>query len=130
MLGRRAREGGGRYGAGMIVDDLTVDRSTFEDRTGWRLEPEGACKGEICVPLAEPVEGPTVQVDALADRLGLALVHDAEFGLWALGPETMGSRALATATAPNLTLPTLDGDRFELSSLRGSKVVLVAWSPY
>jgi peroxiredoxin len=50
--------------------------------------------------------------------------------MWALGPETLGGRALATAEAPNLTLPDLDGNEFELASLRGNKVLLVAWSPY
>lgn len=114
----------------MIVDDLTVDRSAFEARTGWQFKPEGACKGEICVPLTDSVDGPTIQLDAVADRLGLSLVHDADVGLWAVGPETIGSRALATAEAPNLTLTDLDGSTFELASLRGKKVFLYAWSPY
>lgn len=114
----------------MLTDALTVEREVFEARTGWKFEPQGACKGDVCVPLAEPVEGPTIRIDTIADQLGLALVHDADFGLWAVGPETIGSRALATATAPNLVLPDLDGSTFELASLRGSKVVLVAWSPY
>ena len=39
-------------------------------------------------------------------------------------------RDSATVEAPNLTLPDLDGNTFELSSLRGKKVILVAWSPY
>ena len=57
-------------------------------------------------------------------------MHDEDHGLWALGPESIGSRVLSTAEAPNVTLPTLDGDTFELRSLRGKKVILVAWSPY
>lgn len=114
----------------MITDTLTVDRTKFEERTGWKLKPEGACKGDICIPLQEPVNGDAVELQSLADQLGLPLVHDADHGLWALGPESIGSRALATVEAPNLTLPTLDGDTFELDSLRGKKVVLVAWSPY
>lgn len=114
----------------MITDSLIVDRSAFEARTGWELKPEGACKGEVCVPLADPPEGSQIDVAALAEQMGLPLVEEAEHGLWALGPETIGSRALATAEAPNLTLPDLDGSTFELRSLRGSKVFLYAWSPY
>jgi len=114
----------------MIVDDLTVVRRAFEARTGWQLKPEGACKGEICIPLAEPTVGETIQLDVIADQLGLALVHDPGAGLWATGPETIGSRALTTAQAPNLTLPDLDGSIFELASLRGKKVFLYAWAPY
>ena len=65
-----------------------------------------------------------------AERLGMAIVHDADAGLWAVGPESLGGRTLASAAAPDLVLPDLDGDEFHLSSLRGKKVVLVAWAPY
>lgn len=114
----------------MITDSLIVDRAAFEHRTGWQLKPEGACKGDVCVPLTNPPEGEQIDVESLAAEIGLPLVHDAENGLWALGPEAIGSRALATAEAPNLTLPDLDGNVFELASLRGQKVLMVAWSPY
>jgi peroxiredoxin len=50
--------------------------------------------------------------------------------MWALGPATIGSRALASAEAPDLKLPDLDGNLFSLSSLRGQKVLLYAWAPY
>lgn len=115
----------------MISDSLAVDRQDFERRTGWELKPEGACKGEVCIPFRDgEAPGATVQLDDIAEQIGMSLVHDADAGLWALGPETLGGRALATAVAPNLTLPDLDGNPFELSSLRGKKVLLVAWSPY
>ena len=114
----------------MITKTLTVSRADFERRTGWQLKPEGACKGDICVPLADNSDGEVVDLASLADQLNMPLVHDEAHGIWALGPESIGSRALSTVEAPNLTLPTLDGDIFELHSLRGKKVVLVAWSPY
>jgi len=114
----------------MITETLTVRRADFEERTGWQLKPEGACKGDICVPLSSQPEGDTIALDSIAEQLNLPLVHDEANGLWALGPESIGSRALSTVEAANLTLPTLDGDTFELNSLRGKKVVLVAWSPY
>jgi peroxiredoxin len=50
--------------------------------------------------------------------------------MWALGPESIGSRALSSAEAPNLRLPDLEGNEFELSSLRGQKIVVYAWAPY
>ncbi len=114
----------------MITETLSVSRADFEKRTGWQLKPEGACKGDICVPLAEQTQGESVDLATLADQLNMPLVHDEAHGVWALGPESIGSRALSTVEAPNLTLPTLDGETFELRSLRGKKVVLVAWSPY
>lgn len=114
----------------MITETLTVGRADFESRTGWQLKPEGACKGEICVPLADNPQGDTVDLTSLAPQLNMPLVQDETHGVWALGPESIGSRVLSTAEAPNLTLPTLDGETFELHSLRGKKVILVAWSPY
>jgi len=60
----------------------------------------------------------------------LSLVEDRQHGLWALGPESIGGRALTTAEAPELALPDLDGNEFRLSSLRGQKVLVYAWAPY
>lgn len=113
----------------MILDDLNIDRATFEAGTGWQLKPEGACKGDVCIPLnAQP--GAHVDVVALAEQMGLPLVEDPEHGLWALGPESIGGRALTTAEAPDLCLRDLDGREFHLSSLRGQKIVVYAWAPY
>src|SRR3954451_13338535 len=109
----------------MILDTLDVDAATFERGTGWAIKRQGACKGEVCVPL--PGE---FSVAGTADRLGMALVTDEATGLTAIGPESLGGRALVSAEAPELVLPDLDGNEFRLSSLRGQKVVLVAWAPY
>ena len=103
----------------------------FEAESGWALKPQGACRGDVCVPLpADAVQDDVVDVRAVAERLGMPLVHDADAGLWALGPETLSGRALPTAVAPDLALPMLDGTEFRLSSLHGRKVVMVAWAPY
>ena len=108
-----------------------VSPEALRARTGWAIKPEGACKGEACVPLRDGVlQGGRVDLRAFAERLGMPLVHDAEHGLWALGPESLGGRALTTATAPELVLPDLDGKPFALSSLRGRKVVLTAWASW
>ena len=112
----------------MIIERLDeIGPKLFEERTGWEIKPEGACKGEVCVPLAG---GGFDLLDA-ANRLGMAVVKDEDAGLWALGPETIGGRSLAAAEAPELVLPdVLTGSLFHLSSLRGRKVVLAAWAPY
>jgi len=110
----------------MILHDLDVTAQQFEAHTGWAIKAEGACKAELCVPLG----GAAFDLEAVADKLGMPLVQDAERALWALGPSSLGGRALTTAEAPELVLPDLDGRPFALSSLRGQKVVLVAWAPY
>src|SRR4051794_2639468 len=117
----------------MITTELRVPTDTFEAATGWQLKPEGACKGEMCVPLppdAGDRDAGTVDVEAVAERLGMPVVRDDARNLYGIGPESIAGRALSTAVAPELVLPDLDGKEFRLSSLRGQKVLLVAWAPY
>ena len=117
----------------MILTSLTVDADELEARTGWAIKPEGACKGEVCVPLPDGAStGSAVDARRLAERLGMPLVHDDEHDLWSLGPDTgVTGRALTTAVAPELVLPDLRNDKpFALSSLRGQKVLLVAWASW
>ncbi len=118
----------------MILQEPSIDSDAYSTASGWEFKPEGACKGSVCVPLAPGVRdsaGPG-RFDAakLAEALQLPLVHDQAAGVWALGPEALGGRTLASAIAPELVLPTLNGDEFKLSSLRGKKVLLLAWAPY
>jgi hypothetical protein len=111
----------------VIVDSPDVSAEQFASGTGWHIKPEGACKGEVCVPLGQPGG---FDLLATAERLRMAVVHDEQAGLWAIGPETLGERALVSAQAPELVLDDLEGRPFALSSLRGQKVLLVSWAPY
>jgi hypothetical protein len=113
----------------MLLTTGSVDREAFERGTGWALKPEGACRGDVCVPLPPGSADGTIDVPAVAERLGMPLVRHSD-DLAALGPASLGGRVLASAEAPELVLPDLDGRPFDLASLRGKKVVLVAWSPY
>jgi hypothetical protein len=112
----------------VILDQLEVTPDELRSRTGWEVRPEGACKGDRCVPLPDGV-GDLIDVGVFAERLGMALVHDEPHGLWALGPES-GGRALLSAELPEISLPDRHGDPFSLSSLRGTKVLLVAWASW
>ena len=118
----------------MILETLEIDPTELERRTGWQIKPQGACKGDRCVPLPAPAPAAaaaTDRIDArlLSERLGMPIVRDEPSGLWCLGPEA-GGRALADVRAPDLVLPDIDGREFRLRSLRGSKVLLVAWASW
>lgn len=113
----------------MLLRSLKIPKSEFEAGTGWQLKPEGACQGDVCIPLSRPAGDP-VDVEQVAKDIGMPLAAAPAQGLWALGPAVVGSRALATAQAPDLRLPDLNGKEFRLSSLRGQKVLLFAWAPY
>jgi hypothetical protein len=108
----------------MILARLDEAPAELARRTGWMIKPEGACRGEVCVPLPEPFD-----VRELAERLGMALEHDDAHGVWALGPES-GGRALQSARLRDIVLPDRHGEDFALRSLRGTKVFMIAWASW
>jgi hypothetical protein len=113
----------------MILKDLHVGRTAFEAETGWILKPQGACRGEVCVPLStQPAE--MVDVAAIAKALHMPLIEDAEIGLWALGPANLNGKALVTAQAPDMVLRDLSGSEVRLSRFKGKKILIYAWAPY
>ncbi|MDA1074547.1 MAG: hypothetical protein O3A63_07280 [Proteobacteria bacterium] len=113
----------------MLIESLEISKTQFEAGTGFQLKPDRACKGAVCIPL-DGAPGARIDVRKVAARLGMALVHDEPHKRWALGPETIGNRALTTAVAADLRLPDVNGNEFRLSDLRGQKVLLYAWAPY
>jgi len=114
----------------MILTSLTTSRADFARETGWDPKPEGLCRGEVCVPAPGALDGDVVDVKVAAARLGMPLVHDETHGVWSLGPAALGGRALTTAVAADPDLIDFSGNNFKLSSLRGKKIVFVAWSSY
>ncbi len=121
-----------RIGAG-TDDALWLDASQLAVATGFRLEPQGFCRGALCVPIppgakAGFVDGSRVNVAALAAQLRRPLVRDDAHGVISVGPEP-GSR-LAGAEAPDFTLPDFDGKQHTLSQYRGKKVLIMTWASW
>jgi hypothetical protein len=108
----------------VILQRDTLDLAELEARTGWAIKPEGACRGDVCVPIT----GERTPA-AIAERLRMPLLRDEAHGLWCLGPEH-GGRALHSAVAPDFELPDRHGNSFRLSSLRGMKIFLLAWASW
>src|SRR2546421_12171695 len=108
----------------MILERLDEPPAELEQRTGWTIRLEGACRDEVCVPLPAPFD-----VRDLAERLGMALVEDPDHRVWALGPES-GGRALTSAELPEIVLGDRHGVPFALRSLRGTKVFMIAWASW
>lgn len=116
----------------MILQDLKISPADLTAATGWELKPQGACKGEQCIPLPRDLYEPDgrVKAETLARYLQMPLVQADQLDLWALGPQA-GGKALSSATAPNFSLPDLVNNRtFQLEELRGKKVLLVAWASW
>ncbi len=112
----------------MIFRSARVPPGELEQQTGWSLKPEGLCREDRCVPFIAS-DAASLDLAAVGAALGMPLVHDERHALWAFGAEA-GGRALVTATAPDLELPDANGVPFRLSSLRGQKVLLVAWASW
>jgi hypothetical protein len=112
----------------VIVHSLELSLADLQRGTGWEIKPEGACKDVRCVPLPDGIatEG-KVDLRAFAERMGMGIVEGD--GVWAVGPES-GGRALESAELPETTLPDRNGRAFSLSSLRGMKVLLLAWASW
>ena len=114
----------------MIIASLEIAKEDFEAQTGWVLKPEGACKGDRCVPLpALDPAAQTVDIRLLSAALGMPIVENAGHGVYAVGPES-GGPLLAGAECPDITLPDLDGNEVSISSFRGRKVVIVSWASW
>lgn len=115
----------------MLIDATGTDPASFARSTGWKLEPQGACRGDVCVPLPAGSFGDdAVDVATVAERLGMPLVAAPEHGVTALGPAARG-RALDTVDAPDLELPLVRSDAtWRLADQRGRRTVLIAWAPW
>jgi len=114
----------------VIVDTLEMSPAELQMRTGWELKPEGACKDDTCVPMdGLAVRDGKVDLSDFADRLGMPIAHDAQHGLWALGPRA-GGHVLDGVRFPDLVLSDFDGKPFDFAALRGKKALLIAWASY
>jgi hypothetical protein len=119
-------------------DDLWLPVDQLAAVTGWALRPEGACRGEQCVPIPHGREAEFVRdtprrfnIAALARWLGQPVVHDAARGVWLIG-EGAGDRRRQRQSlrAPDFSLPDLDGRVHSLSGYRGRKIFLVSWASW
>jgi len=120
-----------------VVKDgrVRISTETVRDVLGWKLEPRGLCRGEVCIPVkaGDGLEKDASGIDlaSLAAKLDRPLALDAEQRAAALAaPAAQRSSALASLEAPDFTLPDLDGNMHSLSQLRGKKVLLIAYASW
>ncbi len=111
-----------------------VDADRLPDALGWELAPQGLCRGDRCVPVADPealvVDG-LVDLSAVAVALGRLVVVDVGAGVMALSlPAERRRLALDGLEAPAFELPDLDGTIRRLEEWSGSKRLLVVFSSW
>lgn len=113
---------------------VRLSPESLEDSLSYRLEPEGFCRGSVCVPVKSReglVSERGVDLAAFAELLGRPLALDAGEGVAALAASAEArSERLASLEAPDFELPDLDGRRHRLSEHRGKKVLLIAYASW
>jgi AhpC/TSA family len=118
--------------------DLWVPTAELPAASGWELRPEGACRGDVCVPIPRGREGEFLRerparfnLAALARLLAEPVVHDDAHGVWYFGEGAAGRRTeMQSLRAPDFTLPDLEGRPHSLTDYRGKKVFLVFWASW
>lgn len=111
-------------------DHVWIDTADLEAATGWVRKPEGLCRGSVCVPVRDPIEGDdgTIDVRAVATALGKRSVFDEAGQVLALADDAMGRGEVRNLH--DLSLPDVDGRMVDLSGTAGKKVVLIAWASW
>ena len=119
-----------RIDAAVVGEAIRVDPRAL----GWKLEPEGLCRDDTCVPIrnrAELVHDDGIDLAAFARLLDRPLASEPAAGVAALGASA-GDRGhrLAAMDAPDFTLPDLAGRPHSLRDQRGKKTLLIAWASW
>jgi hypothetical protein len=125
-------------GAKAEGDNLWLGSADLTTVSGWEVKAEGACMGDVCIPIPPARaseflrdQGNAFNLAALARHLGEPAVHDDVNGVWYFGEAAATRRAaLASLQAPDFELPDLDGKMHRLSDYRGKKVLLAAWASW
>jgi hypothetical protein len=117
-------------------DALWISRADVEAAIGWTLKPEGLCQGSVCIPTPRHdadafTTGEEVNVAAWWQLMGRPVLHDNAGATWMLGASAAErGEVLKTLTAPDFTLPDLDGNLHSLADYRGKRVFLTTWSSW
>ena len=127
-------------GAISDASDLWLVLDDLERAAGWRLKPEGACLGDVCISLPEPRErferdegtpAARFNLAELARHLGMPALHDEVTDTWCFVDNPAArSQAMASLEAPHVTLPDLSGELHSLTDYRGQKIFMVAWASW
>ncbi len=115
-------------------DTVLLDPAMLELAVGWKLQPEGLCRGNVCVQVQDPdalhVEG-GISLRAVADSLRRPYAMSADPALAVLGESVEGlDPGLLERRAPNFVLPDLAGHDVSLDDYAGRKRMLLAWSSW
>jgi len=117
-------------------DQIWLSASDTQSLSGWTLKPEGLCRGDVCMPVPvdqadDYVQDGLINLAAFWRRMGKPLAHSRDGDVWAFGEGAADRSAdMQSLTAPDFTLPDLDGVDHSLADYRGKKVFLATWASW
>ena len=142
---------GTEEGATVFVNDKTIVVKRVlkepglwvspEDLTlinGFVVKPEGACLGDLCIPvnhgsgvLKTIDDKQWFSVSAFADLIEQSYVVDEETNTWSFGELPVKRQAMLTeAQAPDFEILDRQGQVVRMSDFKGKKALVITWSSW
>ena len=121
------------------TDQLWITTADLTRATRFEVKPQGVCRDELCFPLPKARQGEFLRkqsgkewfsLTAFAGLVHQPVAHDAGLSTWYFGLRSEQRQKLASAQAPDFTLPDMDGKMHSLSDFRGKKVFLITWASW
>ena len=121
-------------------NDLWVSPEDLTRISGLELKPEGACVGDICIPVKQDKDGDLfitrngskwLNATGLAKIVRQSVVVDRDANVWSFGEvPNAHSTSLAEGMAPDFSLQDRKGNTIRLSDYRGKKVMIMTWASW
>lgn len=114
------------------TDALWVHKSDLPQINEFELKPEGACRADVCIPVAKQMtRGGYFDLTAFARQIQQPVVVEPVSRVWSFGEIALVSGGvLASRTAPEFAVPDRRGRLVRLSDSRGKKRLLVTWASW
>lgn len=119
-------------------NDLWVTLPDLTRATKFVLKPQGVCRDELCFPipkgrkdafLRKQTKTTWFNLSEFARLLHQPIAREAE--TWYFGPRPEVQNAfVGSLTAPDFTLPDVNGKQHSLREFRGKKVLLITWASW
>ena len=116
--------------------DLLINPNDLKRVNGFEVKPEGACYGEICVPLSDQilqtVNGEKLfNLTAFSRLLDQPYVRDLEAAVWSFSEIPVKRKnMMVDAIAPDFSVTDRGGQVINMSDLKGKKALIVTWSSW
>lgn len=117
-------------------DGLLVSAADLTRINGFEIKPEGACLGDLCIPLTANV---LVERDghqwcdlvAFAELLGQPYVAESNARVWSFAEiPAKRDNKLLSGLAPDFAVRDRQGRMVTLADLKGKKALIVTWSSW